>query len=202
MFLRSASVFDIEPTIKGRAVYLRPPIVADYGPWALLRGESRDFLARWEPLWPEDDLTRSAFRRRIRRYHRDMREDQSYPFLVFRQSDHVLVGGLSLSYVRRGVAQACSLGYWVGAPHARQGHMSDAVSAVLQFAFGALRLHRVEAACLPHNLASIGLLEKVGFQREGYARRYLCINGTWQDHLLFAMLCDDPPSSRGATAEW
>ncbi|WP_334174894.1 GNAT family protein [Pseudoxanthobacter sp.] len=202
MFLRTASVFDIEPTVRGRAVYLRPPIVPDYLAWASLRSESRAFLARWEPLWPEDDLTRPAFRRRIRRYHRDMREDQSYPFLVFRQEDHVLVGGLSLSYVRRGVAQACSLGYWVGVPFARHGYMSDAVEAVLQFAFGTLRLHRVEAACLPYNAPSIGLLEKVGFQREGYARRYLCINGAWQDHLLFAVLSDDPLCGRGAAAEW
>jgi len=70
--------------------------------------------------------------------------------------------------------------------------MSSAVRAVVAHAFDTLHLNRVEAACLPHNDASIRLLEKVGFQREGYARKYLCIDGRWQDHLLYGMLRDDP----------
>jgi [ribosomal protein S5]-alanine N-acetyltransferase len=80
----------------------------------------------------------------------------------------------------------------MGAPHARKGYMTAAVSALLPFAFATLRLHRVEAACIPSNAASIRLLEKTGFRREGYARQYLCIDGIWQDHLLFARLRDDP----------
>ena len=68
--------------------------------------------------------------------------------------------------------------------------MTAAVRALLPFAFGALRLHRVEAACIPSNAASVRLLEKTGFTREGYAREYLCINGIWQDHLLYARLKD------------
>ena len=79
----------------------------------------------------------------------------------------------------------------MGAPHAGRGYMTAAVRAVLPFVFDTLCLHRLEAACLPHNLPSIRLLERVGFQREGLARRYLCINGVWQDHLLFALLRDD-----------
>ena len=104
----------------------------------------------------------------------------------------LLLGGLTLSHVQRGVTQSCSLGYWMGERYAGKGYMTDAVRVALSFAFDALRLHRVEAACLPHNLASIRLLEKVGFAREGYARRYLCIDGRWQDHLLFAIVSDDP----------
>ena len=104
----------------------------------------------------------------------------------------MLVGGITLSNVRRGVAQAGNLGYWIGEPHARRGHMNAAVRALLPFAFGGLRLHRVEAACIPSNAASIRLLERNGFTREGYAREYLCINGIWQDHLLYARLKDDP----------
>jgi ribosomal-protein-alanine N-acetyltransferase len=103
------------------------------------------------------------------------------------------VGGLTLSNIRRGCAQAGSLGYWMGVGYAGQGYMTAAVLTVLPFAFGALRLHRVEAACLPANTASIRLLEKTGFQREGFARQYLCINGIWHDHILFARLRDDPP---------
>jgi ribosomal-protein-alanine N-acetyltransferase len=103
----------------------------------------------------------------------------------------VLLGGLTLANVRRGVAQAGSLGYWIGEPYARRGYMAASVRALLPFAFGGLRLHRVEAACIPSNSASIRLLEKSGFTREGYAREYLCINGIWQDHLLYARLKDD-----------
>jgi ribosomal-protein-alanine N-acetyltransferase len=157
-----------------------------------LREKSRAFLTPWEPTWPADDLTRPAFRRRLRRYAEDVRSDQAYAFFVFRQSDNALVGGLTLANVRRGVAQAGSLGYWMGAPYARHGFMSEAVRSLIPFAFGPLRLHRLEAACIPTNAASIGLLENCGFQREGLARKYLCINGLWQDHFLFALLITDP----------
>jgi [ribosomal protein S5]-alanine N-acetyltransferase len=119
-----------------------------------------------------------------------MRTDQGYAFLIIRSSDNVLLGGLTLANVRRGVAQACSLGYWIGQPFARLGYMTEAVRAVLPFAFGTLRLHRLEAACIPTNTGSIRLLEKNGFVREGYAREYLCINGIWQDHLLYGRLKD------------
>ena len=151
---------------------------------------SRDFLTPWEPTWPADDLSRSAFRRRIRRYAEDLRTDQGYAFLIFRSSDNALVGGLTLANIRRGVAQAGSLGYWMGQPFARHGYMTAAVRAVIPFAFGTLRLHRLEAACIPTNAASIRLLENTGFVREGYAREYLCINGIWQDHLLYGRLKD------------
>ena len=144
-----------------------------------------------EPIWPPDDLTRAAFRRRLRRYTEDQRADQAYAFLIFRTQDSALVGGLTLANIRRGVAQAGSIGYWVGQPYANQGYMSAAVRALIPFCFGSLRLHRLEAACIPTNKPSIALLEKCGFQREGYARGYLCINGAWQDHLLFARLRTD-----------
>ena len=94
--------------------------------------------------------------------------------------------------MRRGVAQAGSIGYWIGQPFARNGYMTAAVRALIPFSFTTLRLHRLEAACIPDNAASIALLEKTGFRREGYAREYLCINGTWADHLLYARLRDDP----------
>jgi ribosomal-protein-alanine N-acetyltransferase len=103
----------------------------------------------------------------------------------------MLVGGLTLANIRRGCAQAASLGYWMGAPYARAGHMTAAVNAVIPFAFGTLKLHRIEAACIPANIASVRLLEKTGFRREGFARQYLCIDGNWQDHLLYAKLESD-----------
>ncbi len=189
---RTVSVPESTPAVTGAGVTLRLPHSGDYAEWAALREKSRDFLTPWEPTWPADDLTRGAFRRRVKRYADDLRGDLAYAFLIFRSSDNAMVGGLTLANIRRGVAQAGSLGYWTGAPFAHQGYMTAAVRALLPFCFETLRLHRLEAACIPTNAASIGLLEKIGFQREGYARAYLCINGTWQDHLLYARLKDDP----------
>src|SRR6478735_10034732 len=184
-FFRTVSSNDTMPGISGAGVTLRPPHSGDFAEWATLREASRAFLTPWEPTWPADDLSRSAFRRRLRRYAEDQRSDQSYAFFLFRKSDHALAGGLTLANVRRGVAQAGSIGYWVGEPFARRGLMTGAVRALVPFAFGSLRLHRLEAACIPSNAASIRLLENAGFVREGYAREYLCINGLWQDHLLY-----------------
>jgi ribosomal-protein-alanine N-acetyltransferase len=192
-FFRSVSFSEQLPAIPGEGIVLRAPQMSDYTEWAALREASRQFLAPWEPTWPADDLTRSSFRRRIKRYSEDQRSDLAYPFFVFRTRDHALVGGLTLANVRRGCAQAASLGYWMGAAFARQGHMTAAVCTILPFAFDTLRLHRVEAACISGNVASIRLLEKTGFRREGFAREYLCIDGVWQDHLLYARLKHDPP---------
>jgi len=178
-------------TVRAERLYLRSPAPGDYQDWAELREASRAFLSPWEPTWPADDLTRTAFRRRLRRYQRDIRDDHCYPFFLFRLADDALLGGLTLSNIRRGVSQSCSLGYWMGAQHAGRGYMSEAVRAVTPFAFGTLRLHRIEAACLPSNARSIALLENAGFQREGLARRFLFIDGRWQDHLLFALLAED-----------
>jgi ribosomal-protein-alanine N-acetyltransferase len=172
----------------GAGVTLRPPHSGDFAEWVALRETSRRFLVPWEPIWPADDLTRGAFRRRLKRYAEDQRSDLAYAFLIFRSDDNAMVGGLTIANIRRGVAQAGSVGYWVGAPFARKGYMT---AAVIPYSFSALRLHRLEAACIPDNVASIRLLEKTGFKREGYARGYLCINGVWQDHLLYARLKDD-----------
>ena len=190
-FFRSVSFNENLPAVTGAGVTLRIPQSGDYPNWASLRERSRAFLTPWEPVWPADDLSRAAFRRRIRRYAEDQRNDLAYAFLIYRSSDDALVGGITLANIRRGVAQAGSIGYWIGEPYARHGYMTAAVRALVPFSFGTLRLHRLEAACIPSNTASIALLEKTGFKREGYARRYLCINGQWQDHLLYARLQDD-----------
>jgi ribosomal-protein-alanine N-acetyltransferase len=190
--LRTASSSDIGPIIQSERVLLRTPQMSDYPEWAELRALSRDFLAPWEPLWAADELSRSSYRRRVRHYLRDLREDLGYALFIFCAQTEVLVGGITVCNVRRGVTQACTLGYWIGAPYARRGYMTAAVRSVIPFVFDSLELHRLEAACLPANTASVKLLERTGFTREGLARRYLKINGVWQDHLLYALLESDP----------
>lgn len=178
--------------LRGGRVVLKAPTLGDYPSWMSMREESRGFLKPWEPTWPADDLTRAAFKRRIKRYQREIQEDTSYPFFLFAAGDGALLGGLTLSNVRRGVTQSCSLGYWMAVRHAGKGYMAEAVRLVLDHAFDGLKLHRVEAASMPHNARSMALLEKAGFTREGFARRYLLIDGRWQDHVLYAILSDDP----------
>lgn len=174
--------------IEGEGVVLRPPRAGDYGEWRELRAASRDFLQPWEPTWPADDLTRAAFRRRLAAYARDRDAGVAYPFFVFRARDGALSGGITLSNVRRGVAQMGSVGYWCGRPFARQGLTLAAVRALSAFAFRSLALHRLEAACLPHNTPSRTLLNQAGFSEEGLAKAYLKINGVWRDHVLFGLV--------------
>ena len=181
--------------LEGDRVYLQLPVQRNWDAWAALRAESRDFLAPWEPPWAYDSLTRGAYRRRLKTYKSELRQGLTYSFLIFRRIDDALLGGITLSNLRRGVAQSATLGYWIGAAHSRQGYMTEALAAVLQFAFSRLELHRVEAACLPANEASRRLLLKSGFREEGYAREYLRINGRWQDHQLYAMLRSELPGA-------
>lgn len=174
--------------IEGGAVRLRPPRAADYEEWRALRSASRPFLQPWEPTWPADDLSRAAFRRRLTAYARDRDAGLAYPFFVFRAHDDALSGGITLSNIRRGVAQMGSLGYWCGQSFARQGLTLAAAKAVSAYAFRTLGLHRLEAACLPDNEPSRKLLNRAGFTEEGYAQAYLKINGDWRDHLLFGLI--------------
>ena len=167
-FLRSVAAPEVGPVVYGDKVYLRAPHIQDYGAWAELRAQSREFLTPWEPTWTSSELTKASFRRRLKHYARDLREDLGYAFFLYRNSDDALLGGVTLSNVRRGVTQACTLGYWIGAPHARQGFMSAGVTAAIPFVFDSLRLHRLEAACLPHNEASKRLLETAGFNRKAW----------------------------------
>ncbi|HEX3675620.1 MAG TPA: GNAT family N-acetyltransferase [Rhizomicrobium sp.] len=180
-----------QPVIRGDGVYLRYPRMSDFLAWSRIRGESRAFLSPWEPVWAADELTRGAFRRRLKRYARETRHDTAYAFLVFRDEDDALIGGCTLSNVRRGVTQCCALGYWVGERFARQGYMHAAVGALIPFIFKTLGLHRIEAACLPSNEPSKSLLAKTGFREEGLAMRYLMIDGEWRDHVQFALLADE-----------
>lgn len=174
--------------VDGEGVLLRPPRVADFAEWRELRAGSHDFLQPWEPTWPVNDLSRAAFRRRLMAYARDREIGVAYPFFVFRDGDEALIGGITLSNIRRGVAQMGAVGYWCGEAYARQGLTLSAVRAVSEFAFRSLRLHRLEAACIPENAPSRRLLIQAGFVEEGFAEAYLKINGAWRNHILFGLV--------------
>jgi [ribosomal protein S5]-alanine N-acetyltransferase len=170
---------------RGSWTYLRAPRVDDFELWRDLRRNSRCFLEPWEPVWQDDEFLLSSFRRRISHYGKLARDDQAYPFFIFTAGEGKLLGAITLSNIRRGVAQMGTLGYWTGASYANTGVMTDALHAITTFARNDLDLNRLEAACLPSNIPSIKLLAKAGFEREGFARSYLKINGNWEDHILW-----------------
>ena len=178
-------------TIETDRLTLRPPTHSDFRTWTALRRESRDFLVPWEPEWADDHLTRKAFTNRVYWATRSIANGSAMPLFIFRRSDDVLVGAITLDNIRRGPAQSGTLGYWTGEPHARQGYMREAIRAVVHHAFTRLDLSRIEAACLPENTASRGLLESSGFKYEGVAQSYLQIAGRWRTHVLYAALRSD-----------
>ena len=190
-FRKSDDAQTLATLIEGKAVYLRPPLPNDWRAWAEVRAASRNFLKPWEPTWSASALTRTAYRHRLRIQARERRDNTGHRFFIFRRDDDSLAGGVNLSNIQHGVAMSCNIGYWIDKHNARQGLMSDAIEALLPFVFDTISLHRIEAACLPNNLASEALLRKLGFRQEGYARAYLRIDGAWRDHLLFAMLASD-----------
>jgi [ribosomal protein S5]-alanine N-acetyltransferase len=175
-----------EPPLEGERIILRRPSMRDYAAWAALRRESRTFLEPWEPLWTRDELEKSAYRERLSRYRKERRDGSGYVYFIFVKGRIELAGGITLGHLRRGVAQCGVIGYWMGERFAGHGYMSEAVSVIKHHAFGALALHRLEAACIPDNERSIRLLKNAGFEFEGHLRSYLKINGRWRDHLLFS----------------
>ncbi|MCT4333063.1 GNAT family N-acetyltransferase [Paracoccus sp. YLB-12] len=171
-------------------IVLRLPAHSDFNAWTALRIESREFLTPWEPVWSPDHLSRKSFTNRVYWAARASRGGTALPLFLLRR-DGVLLGAITLDNIRRGPAQSGTIGYWIGKPFARQGYMREAIGALVHHAFSTLDLSRVEAACLPENAASRGVLERAGFKYEGVAQSYLQINGRWRNHVLYANLRGD-----------
>ena len=140
-----------------------------------------------------DELDRAAWRQRLARYLEDYALGTAVPFFIFENERGALVGGITLGNIRYGVAQTGQIGYWLGERFAGRGLMLEAIGLLVPHSFETLRLHRIEAACIPDNQRSMRLLEKAGFRREGLLRSYLRINGVWQDHYLYALIAGDRP---------
>jgi len=170
---------------------MRPPMLRDHEEWATLRRESREFLAPWEPGWSCGHLSRRAFRNRVVWSDRAIRRGEAMPLLLTSGQTGEILGGLTLSNIRRQPAQAGTLGYWVGEIHAGRGYMTEALSAFRDYAFASLDLSRLEAACLPENTASPRPPQRCRLKPAGVAPAYLQINGRWRDHVCYAALRED-----------
>ncbi len=186
MFLRTKKI-----RIEAERIYLRLPEMADHHPWVHLRQDSAEFLRQWEPDWASNHFSKRAFQNRIYWARKTFDAGDGLPLFIVRKQDQALVGAITLDNIRRGPSQAATLGYWVGQEFARKGYMSEAVKACVNYAFAKLDLSRIEAATLPENTPSRGVLEKSGFKYEGVAQSYLQINGRWRTHVLYASLRHD-----------
>ena len=177
--------------LTGERVFLRPPKRRDALKWQKLRMSSKSFLVPWEPSWDASSCTRRAYLRYFKNSNYLANMDRAYSFLIFKTDDKTLLGGINVGNVRRGVSQSASLGYWIGEKYARNGYMKEALKLLIPSLFVDLRLNRIEAATLEENIASKSLLKKIGFKKEGVLRKYLKINGTWRDHILYGLLEND-----------
>lgn len=187
-FLSSYPLKKISKYLEGKRVYLRSPEYRDWEKWSYTRRENMSHLKPWEPTWPSNDLERNSFLRRIKVYEKLISNDEAYPFLIFDIKTEELIGELNINNVQRGVLQSCSIGYWISRDKIGLGFMSESINLVKNFIFNELNLHRIEAACLESNVSSLNVLKNNDFHFEGIARKYLKINGKWQNHLIYSCL--------------
>lgn len=182
--------------VEGGRVALRAPRGDDATRLTEVRRRSWEFLSPWMPVPPPEVEDLAASRRQIARQRRAWLADQAYPWFVVGRDDDELIGRVAFTEVVRGVSQCASVGYWMDVLHAGRGLMTEALGLGLELAFGPMGLHRVQAAILPHNGASLAVARKLGLREEGRALRYLYLGGRWEDHLLFAITAEEWPARR------
>jgi ribosomal-protein-alanine N-acetyltransferase len=175
----------------GFRILMRPPALEDWQQWASVREANIDHIQPFDPLWPENAFTYDLFQRRTHRQAREWDLGLSNAFLIFKNKGEKLIGGMNINNICRGAAQYAALGYWIDKDHEGRGYMAEALKMTLQYSFEGLGLHRVNASCLPHNTRSKNTLLKAGFKKEGFAEKYLQINGHWQDHELIGLPVED-----------
>ena len=154
------------------------------------RKENKTHLEKWEPLRKPAFFTESFWQAQLRVQLRDFREGVSTNFCMLDRDEVSIVGVCNYTNIVRGTFQSCQLGYAVSKRHEGQGLMEEALRQTNDFVFSELGLHRIMAAYLPHNHRSGSLLSKLGFKKEGFAERYLKINGVWEDHVLTSKIKD------------
>ena len=185
---KNSSTGELHPCLKGSRVYLRAPKWEDYNQWKSVRSFNQDFLRSYEPKWSEDALSEVFFKRRLKKQNKEVCSGRGSFFLIFHQKNNKIIGGINLNNIQYGAAHFASVGYWLDERHLKQGYMYESAELIIDYAFNSLKLSRLNAACLPKNNPSINLLLKLGFEKEGFAKKYLQINGNLEDHLLFGLV--------------
>lgn len=171
---------------RGDLVHLRRPVAEDRDEWVALRESCLDHLLPWEPRQKV-----KSERERWNAFFSKANTEDRQRFLICENTGGVMVGYVGLNDIRRGVMQSCNAGYWIAQRFTRKGYMTEGLRLAVRHAFRTLGLHRVEAGIQPSNVASIGVVKKLGFRYEGTALRLLEINGQWCDHERWAITAEE-----------
>jgi ribosomal-protein-alanine N-acetyltransferase len=178
---------------------LRPPRTGDVAEIRRLTRANQEHLKPWNPAPPpgDDPSSITEVSKTVLRHRREWKTGKGYVFMVAeREAPARFIGKIALSGIMRGPMNGAYLGYWMAADCQGRGLVTEAVKAVLDFAYGPGGLHRIQAGIMPRNARSLRVIEKLGFRREGYAERYLQIAGKWEDHIIFAQTREEHVPSR------
>lgn len=173
---------------------LRPPRTSDVPELRRALRVNAAHLRPWSvaPAPDVDPASLVSVSQAILSHRRDWKRGRAFVLMVTARSDESrIIGRVALAGILRGAFQNAYLGYWIDEGHQRRGLMTEAVEAATSFAFTTAGLHRVQAAVMPRNEASLRVVQKVGYRREGFAVKYLCIAGVWEDHWLFAVTAEE-----------
>ena len=174
--------------IEGHSIYLRPLTVSDAHDSLRLQKDNRGFFEQFSMIREHSFYTLESQVEKIQRHEENRKNDQEYYFGLFQKENNKLIGTISLFQVMRGSLQSAVIGYFLDHHHNGKGYATEAIKALVDYAFEELHLHRIEAGVMPRNLPSQRVLEKAGFHREGIARKNVNINGIWEDHQVLAIL--------------
>ncbi len=180
------------PRLETQRLLLRLPQSDDFSSYVDVRRRNQSRFQPVEPQWSRDALGKGGFMRRLRNARSLWQRRAGLAFFIFIKPHHTLIGGITASWLDTGRPGTAMVGYWLDGRYEGQGLMGDALRSVSTLVHQEHHIRRIEAACLPHNTRSMKLLHACGFQREGYCRSYLKINGVYEDHVLFARLHADP----------
>ena len=193
------------PRLYGKRVMLRPLESGDFTEWREVRVRNEGWLVPWEPRRPasapDPTRDRSVFDARCHARDRERSADHAYPFGVF--VDQRFAGEVNINNITRGALQNGTIGYWIDEARAGHGYIAEAVCVVCRYAFEELDLHRLEVCIVPRNTNSRRVMDKLELREEGVAERYLEINGTWEDHVRYAITIEEWTARRdGLLATW
>lgn len=202
--LRGSNGPSESPGLTGQRISLRPLTVEDFTQWNEVRTANEGWLTRWEPqrLAGQPDVVRSrqAFGSRCSARQRERQMGTGFGFGVF--LGHQLIGEMNVSSIQRGPFQNAYVGYWIDQRQAGHGYTPEALVVAMRFAFDDLRLHRLQIAIIPRNMASRRVVEKLGIRLEGLAERYLEINGVWEDHMRYGITVEEWVARRAEFEKW
>lgn len=173
--------------IRGGNIYLKPFSSDDAPALLKLQTENRGFFEKFSMVRDADFYTLEYQQNLIKRYEENWKNDESYNFGIFK-TDGTLIGTINLFQVIRGSLQSAFIGYFLDRSHNGKGYTTEAAKLLVDYAFNELKLHRIEAGVMPHNIGSIRVLEKAGFHKEGIAVKNVKINGQWEDHQVLAII--------------